>query len=324
MAEAIRETNLQLPGQVGGPYHGKVGDVYTIEHEDHELLAVVRTDRISAYDVVLPKSIPYKGQVLNQVSAELLEATADVAPNWRLASPDPNVTIGHKAKPLKIEMIVRGFLLGSAWKAYNEEGVRDICGNELAEGMYEFDEFETPLLTPTTKADIGHDENITPQEVIERGLATEAEYAEMKRLSLGLFRRGQTMARRRGLVMADTKYEFGNLATTQLVVIDEVHTPDSARYFPEREFYQFTWGITDRRPSQLSKEFVREWLAAQGFTGQPGQVPPAMPPEFVASVSGKYIDLYQRMLAKPFEPADYSDPNRRIETNLRNYLEEIS
>ncbi len=324
MMEAIRETNFDLPNQVDEVYRGKVGDVYTVEHQDSELLVVVRTDRISAYDVVLPEPVPYKGQVLNQISAELLKDTAAVAPNWLLASPDPNVSIGYKAEPFKLEMIVRGYLLGSSWKAYSEYGARDICGNELPDDMDEFDSFETPIVTPTTKATVGHDEAITPAEVIEQGLATEAEYDEMERLALNLFREGQLRAERRGLVMADAKYELGRLAASGLVVIDEVHTPDAARYFPARELRQFSWGLSEMRPTQLSKEFVREWLAEQGFTGQTCQTPPELPTAFIDSVTHRYVDLYESILDKPFEPAISDDPLGRIETNINNYLEEIS
>lgn len=302
MAVALRETNFELPGQIGEPYHGKVGDTYTIEHDAGELLAVVRTDRISAFDVVLAEPVPLKGQVLNQMSAELLASTQAVAPNWLIESPDPNVSIGYKAKPFKVEMIARGYLLGTSWRGY-KEGMRELCGNQLPDGMTEFQAFDAPLLTPTTKADKGHDENITPSQIIDNGLATAGEYNEMAHLALSLFAEGQARANERGLLLADTKYEFGRLATGQIVVIDEVHTPDSSRYFPLGEYDTFLSGQTTQRPEQLSKEFVREWLVSQGFSGEAGQQPPHMPDEFKEQITNRYIDLYQRMLGHKFEAA---------------------
>jgi phosphoribosylaminoimidazole-succinocarboxamide synthase len=315
MVVALRETNFNLPGQVGGPYRGKVGDVYTIEHEAGELLAMVRTDRISAFDVILPKLIPFKGQVLNQLSAEGLAVT-DV-PNWFIGSPDPNVTIGYKADPFKVEMIIRGYLLGSAWRGY-QEGAHELGGNQLPEGMTEFQAFDEPIITPTTKAEAGHDQDITPDEIVDRGLATSDAYEEMSRLTKQLFAEGQAKAHERGLLLADTKYEFGRLATGQIVVIDEINTPDSSRYFPNDEYTAYLNGQTKQRPEQLSKEFVREWLVSQGFSGKDGQIPPDMPEEFIEQVTARYIDLYERMLGYAFEPAYEPSEATMLERIHRN------
>jgi phosphoribosylaminoimidazole-succinocarboxamide synthase len=328
----LHETNFtNLPGQTGEVYRGKVGDTYTLEHGDTELLAVVRTDRISAYDVVLPETIPHKGQVLNQLSANLLEATAkgaDGIPNWLIETPDPNVSLGYKASPFRLEMIMRGYLLGSAWKAYSEEGMRDLTGNRLPQNMREFQRFDAPLLTPTTKADEGHDENISPAEIVTQGLATEKELYDMTTMSHVLFIRGVAAAAKRGLVLADTKYEFGKLPSGQIIVIDEVHTPDSSRYFPEEEFEAYRQDKTDQRPQQMSKEFVREWLKNRGFTGQEGQTPPAMPEDVRSDVSQRYIDLYETMSGRKFEPAgaDMSEDEleERIRTNIIRSLAELS
>ncbi len=310
---AIQETNFDLPGQIGEPYHGEVGDVYRLEHEIGDLLAVVRTDRISAFDVVLPEPIPNKGQVLNQMSAELLQATRETAPNWFITSPDPNVSIGFRADPFKVEMIMRGYLLGTSWRGY-EGGMRDLCGNILPDGMREFQPFESPLLTPTSKAETGHDENLTPDQIIDSGLATSEEYSEMERLAFDLFAHGQAMAAERGLLLADTKYEFGRLATGQIVAIDEVHTPDSSRYFYQEQYEAYLENRTTKRPEQLSKEFVREWLISQGFSGEEGQEPPHLPPDFVSRVSDLYVGLYQKMLGHDF--LSYDEDNEGLTLEL--------
>jgi len=323
--QPIGGTNFNLPGQVGEVYRGKVADVYTLEHEAGDLLAVVRTDRISAYDVVLPQLIPFKGQVLNEMSAHFLQATSEVAPNWFITAPDPNVSVGYRAEPIKVEMIMRGFLLGSSWKKYLG-GSRDISGNELPDGMEEFQPFDIPLLTPTTKAEEGHDEDISIEQIVERGLATFDECIQMGLMSYHLFDAGQQIARERGLLLADTKYEFGRLATGEVVVIDEVHTPDSSRYFPADQFSGYDWSSTSPqiRPEQMSKEFVREKLAELGFTGQPGEVPPELSLDFRADVIAKYISLYTRMLNKPFVPADFDQhPLARIEGNILDFLSEF-
>jgi len=324
MAEAIERTDFDFPGQVGPVYRGKVGDVYTIDHPTGELLVVVRTDRISAFDVVLPATIPYKGQVLNQLSGEFLEASSDVAPNWLVDTPDPNVSVGLRAEPFQVEMIMRGFLLGSSWAAYDTDGVRNISGNRLRDGMAEFQAFKSPLLTPTTKAHVGHDENITPKEIVSEGLATKKEFDEMARLAIALFAAGQSLAREKGLVLADTKYEFGKLATGQIIVIDEVHTPDSSRYFHAEEFDRYLNGETKDRPEQISKEFVREWLKEQGFSGKEGQVPPPMGSDIVNKISARYIDLYERMSGYKFrKPESANNPIQRILDNVLQSLWEI-
>lgn len=324
MAQAIRETNFALPGQVGEPYRGKVGDVYTIEHEVGTLLAVVRTDRISAFDVVLGE-VPHKGQVLNEISAELLEATRPAAPNWFLASPDPNVSIGFKAEAIPVEMIVRGVLLGSAWRNYRDGG-RTICGNQLPEGMAEFEPFAVPIITPTTKAHAGHDEDTTPEDIIASGVVTADEYATMERLSQALFATGQTMAAERGLLLPDTKYEFGRFAACPIGLIDEVHTPDSSRYLLLDEHRAYSNGTTDTRPRQLSKEFVREWLIDHGFSGQAGQQIPQMPEEFIEQITARYIDLYERMLGRKFVPAveQGSARTEQIRENIVQYLARLT
>jgi len=326
MATAIHETNFDLPGQVGEVYRGKVGDTYTVEHEAGELLAVVRTDRISAFDHILPRPIPYKGQVLSQMSAELLDDTSSIARNWLLGSPDPNVNVGFKATPFKIEMIVRGALLGTAWRHY-QEGMRELCGNVLPEGMREFQIFDEPLLTPTTKAEAGHDENISPMEIIDSRLATADEFEEMDWMARRLYSAGQNAASERELLLADTKYEFGRLITGKIVVIDEVHTPDSSRYFPLDQYLAQLEDPTSPRPEQLSKEFVREWLMEQGFSGQEGQAPPPMPDDFVDEVSNRYIGLYERMLGEDFEPVNAKSEAERLDMmrqNVVDYLDNLS
>lgn len=324
MAVTIQETNFDFPGQVGEVYHGKVADTYAIDHPDAgPLLAVVRTDRISAFDVVLPQPIPYKGQVLNQMSAAFLADMQVVAPNWFLDVPDANVTVGRRAEPIKVEMIMRGALLGTAWRNY-QQGMREICGNHLPDGMTEFQFFSEPLITPTTKADQGHDEDITPADIVEQGLATQAEYDTMAGYATDMFLAGQVRAHEKGLYFADTKYEFGRLVTGEVVLIDEVHTPDSSRYFHGAEFRGYVGGETSVRPEQLSKEFVREWLMEQGFSGQEGQEPPIMPPEMLETVSSRYKGLYERMVGEPFVGELAVDEAHRLDTmrnNVATYFE---
>lgn len=319
MAETITQTNFELPGQVGEVYHGKVADTYTVEGVDEsELLVVVRTDRLSAYNAILPQPIPYKGQVLNQMSALLLETTGSDVPNWHIAEVDPNVSIGYKAEPILVEMIVRSALLGSAWKLYDQEGMRDLCGNRLPDEMTEFEFFQRPLITPTTKDK--DDTNITPGEIVEAGLATQAEYDQMEAMALDLFKLGQGIAAERGLMLADTKFEFGRLATGQLVVIDEALTPDSSRYFYRNQYYRYINWETADRPTQQSKEFVREWLAEHGFTNQEGETIPEMPDEFIAEVIAKYVGLYEEITGKKAEPADYDGAEDRMQENIENAL----
>ncbi len=316
-----------LPGQKNEVERGKVGDVYTLEHRGQELVAVVRTDRISAFDQELPNTIPHKGQVLNQMSAHLLDATKNVAPNWLIDTPDPNVSIGYKATTFKLEMIMRSVLLGSAWKAYRDEDVRRLGDTLLPDNMHEFDEFGRPILTPTTKAESGHDLPITADEIVDLGLATADEFEEMEDLSRKLFAEGQQAALARGLTLADTKYEFGKLADGRIVVIDEVHTPDSSRYFDADRLRAHQWGNANQ-PEQMSKEFVRKWLKEQGFTGEPGQIAPEMPEDFQQEVSQRYIELYERMTGETFEPAgaDMSQGRirERIFLNIKRSLRNLS
>ncbi len=308
---AILETNFQLPGQTAF-YRGKVRDVYTIG----EQLVVVASDRISAFDHILPRPIPYKGQVLNQVATYFLQATRDIVPNWLLASPDPNVAIGYRCEPIRIEMVIRGYLSGHAWRTY-QAGGRMLCGVPLPEGMRESDPFPEPIITPATKADSGHDEDISKTEILAQGIVTEAEYALLEQYTRALFARGTQMAAERGLILVDNKYEFGK-RNGQIYLIDEIHTPDSSRYF-------YAEGYSERqtrgeRQRQLSKEFVREWLMAQGFQGLAGQVMPDMPDAFVAEVSDRYIELYERVTGQAFVRADATQIEARILQNILHWL----
>ncbi len=312
--KAITQTAFSLSHQTG-KYEGKVRDVYTI---DDRYIAMIATDRISAFDVILPKGIPYKGQVLNQIASMFLDATADIVQNWKIASPDPMVTVGYKCQGLPIEMIVRGYLTGSSWRAY-KNGAREICGVPIPDGMREHQKFEHPIITPTTKAKIGtHDEDISKEEIIRRGLVSAEDYARLEDYALKLFQRGTEMAAQRGLILVDTKYEFGK-RDGELYLIDEIHTPDSSRYFYAEGYEErFAKGEPQR---QLSKEFVREWLMANGFSGQAGQKIPEMTDEIVSSISDRYIELFEHITGKKFEPAEYGvDPYARIEANINNTL----
>lgn len=312
---AITSTDFAFPGQTG-VYHGKVRDVYSL---GDELLAIVVTDRISAFDVVLPRGIPYKGQVLNQLAAHFLDKTSDIVPNWLQATPDPNVSIGLKAEPVKIEMVVRGCLVGHAWREYTA-GARELCGLPLPSGMKEYDAFVEPLITPTTKADEGHDEDISEAYILEKGLSTPRQWGQLCEYSLQLFARGQEMARAQGLVLADTKYEFGLLPDGTIILIDEVHTPDSSRYFYADGYDAYVSGKSKEMPKQLSKEFVREWLMDNGFSGQAGQAVPEMADKFVAMVSDRYIELYEKMSGQTFIRAETDSVLQRIEANVTEYL----
>lgn len=305
-------TDFSFEGQKS-LYHGKVRDVYDI---DDKYLVMVATDRISAFDVILPEGIPYKGQVLNQIAAKFLDATADIVPNWKVAVPDPMVTVGIKCEPLKIEMIVRGYLAGSAWREY-AAGKREICGVALPEGLRENQRLPRPILTPTTKADEGHDENISREEIIARGIVPEDIYSQVEKYAMALFERGQQMAAERGLILVDTKYEFG-LHDGKVILIDEIHTPDSSRYFYADEYAaRFEKGEEQR---QLSKEFVRKWLISNGFMGKPGQKVPEMTPEYCREVSQRYIELYESITGEKFIPADEEDLAARIFDNTENCL----
>lgn len=316
--DAIATTDFNFPGQTA-LYHGKVRDVYSI---GDKTLLMVATDRISAFDVILPRPIPYKGQVLNQIASHFLQKTSDIVPNWLQATPDPSVSVGIKAEPVMVEMIVRGCIVGSAWRSY-QDGERSLCGVELAEGLQEYDAFAEPILTPTTKADVGHDENITPEEIVKQGLATQEEWDQLADYSLKIFKRGQEMARAQGLILADTKYEFGRL-DGKIILIDEIHTPDSSRYFYADSYDAYIGGKKDETPRQLSKEFVREWLMENGFKGDPGQEVPEMTDEVVKSITDRYIELYERVIGEKFVKAPVEDILKRIETNVNQYLESAS
>ncbi len=306
-------TDFDFKGQKS-VYHGKVRDVYDI---DDKYIVMVATDRISAFDVVLPEGIPYKGQVLNQIAAGFLDATADIVPNWKVAVPDPMVTVGLKCEPLKIEMIVRGYLAGSAWREY-AAGAREICGVALPEGLRENQRLDSPILTPTTKADAGHDENISRDEIIARGIVAEDVYAQVERYALALFARGTELAAAHGLILVDTKYEFG-LLDGKVVLIDEIHTPDSSRYFYAEGYEErFAKGEEQR---QLSKEFVRQWLISRGFMGKPGQQVPEMTEAYCEEVSSRHIELYERITGKKFEPGRTDVPlQERISANVAGCL----
>ncbi len=309
---AILETNFKLPGQTAF-YRGKVRDVYTVGDK----LIMVATDRISAFDEVLPKGIPYKGQVLNQIAAKFLDLTADIVPNWKEATPDPNVTVGKKCQPLPVEMIIRGYITGSAWRAY-EKGRREISGVKLPNGLRANQKFDEPIITPTTKAEFGHDEEISREQIIKSGLIPEDIYLQMEQYTRELYRRGVEYAAQRGLILVDTKYEFG-LYNGKVYLIDEVHTPDSSRYWYASDYQErFSKGLT---PRQLSKEFVRQWLIEHDFMGMDGQQLPDIPDQFVKTVSERYIELYETITGEKFEPADTTDISARIESNILQYLQ---
>ncbi len=316
MQQTLTFTDFKFPGQQN-LYHGKVRDVYDI---DGTTLVMVATDRISAFDVVLPKGIPFKGQVLNQIAAYFLDATADEIPNWKLATPDPMVTVGKKCEGFRVEMIIRGYLTGSAWREY-AAGVREICGVKLPEGMRENQKFPEPIITPTTKAEAGHDMNISREEIIAQGIVSAEDYEVMERYTRRLFEIGTRMAAEKGLILVDTKYEFGKLAD-KVILIDEIHTPDSSRYFYADGYEErFAKGEPQR---QLSKEFVRQWLIENGFMGRPGEKVPEMTDEICRSISERYIELYEHVTGKKFVPADSDDLNRRIETNVLDCLNELN
>ena len=311
--KALTATNFNFPGQTS-VYHGKVRDVYNINGEK---LVMVATDRISAFDVILPKGIPFKGQMLNQIAAKFLDATTDICPNWKLATPDPMVTVGVLCEGFPVEMIVRGYLCGSAWRAY-KSGVREICGVRLPEGMRENQKFPEPIITPTTKAEIGeHDADISKEEILARGLATPEEYALLEKYTLALFKRGTEIAAERGLILVDTKYEFGKHNGT-IYLMDEIHTPDSSRYFYSEGYEErFAKGEPQK---QLSKEFVREWLMDNGFQGKEGQQVPEMTDEIVQSISERYIELYEHITGESFVKEESGDIAARIEKNVTAYL----
>lgn len=315
MATTLVKTDFNFPDQTA-EYHGKVRDVYTI---NNDLMVMVATDRISAFDVILPEGIPYKGQVLNQIAAYFLDASAKTVPNWKLAVPDPMVTVGLKAESFPVEMIIRGYLTGSAWREY-KNGCRELCGVKLPDGMRENEKFPEPIITPTTKAAEGHDENISREEIIAKGLVSEEDYKVVEDYTRKLFALGSKMAEEKGLILVDTKYEFGK-RDGKVILIDEIHTPDSSRYFYADGYQErFEKGEAQR---QLSKEFVRQWLIDHDFMGKEGQKVPEMTPEFIASVSDRYIELYEHITGKKFVKAEGTDLAARINGNVTNCLENL-
>ena len=309
---AITETNFNFPKQKKY-YKGKVRDVYTI---DDKMLVMIVSDRISAFDVVLPKGIPYKGQVLNQIAAKFLKATEDIVPNWVIAVPDPMVTVGVLCEPFKVEMVIRGYLSGHAWREY-KAGKRILCGVPMPEGMKENDKFSQPIITPTTKASVGHDEDISKEDILKKGIVSKEDYETFEKYTRAIFQRGTEIAAKMGLILVDTKYEFGKKDGV-IYLIDEIHTPDSSRYF-YKEGYEERQRKGEAQ-KQLSKEFVREWLMANGFQGKDGQKVPEMTDEIIASISERYIELYEKIVGEKFVKADMTDVLTRVEKNINNFL----
>lgn len=312
----LPSTSFQFPGQTGF-YSGKVRDVYTI---NNNILVMVVSDRVSAFDVILPRPIPYKGQVLNQLAAYFLDSTKDIVPNWVIAVPDPNVTIGRMCEPFKVEMVIRGYLAGHAWRTYRS-GLRELCGVKLPEGLRENDQLPEPIITPTTKSHHGHDQDISREEIIAQGIVSEEDYIQLERYTRELFQRGSEMAAQRGLILVDTKYEFGK-SDGQIMVIDEIHTPDSSRYF-----YADGYGERQRKgepQKQLSKEFLRQWLIENQFQGLEGQTVPEMSDEIVKMVSDRYIELYENIRGAKFVKVEPSDTKSRVEKNVLEALKQIS
>lgn len=315
MAKTLVRTDFNFEGQTN-VYHGKVRDVYSI---GNDILVMVATDRISAFDVILPKGIPSKGQVLNQIAASFLDATADIVPNWKLATPDPMVTVGKKCEGFAVEMIIRGYLTGSAWRAY-KEGCHEICGVKLPDGMRENERFPEPIITPTTKAAEGHDEDISREEIIAKGIVSKEDYEQVEKYTRALFARGTEIAASKGLILVDTKYEFGK-ADGKVILMDEIHTPDSSRYFYADGYQEkFEKGEPQK---QLSKEFVRQWLIENGFMGKEGQQVPEMTDEYCETVSQRYIELYEDITGKKFVPCADEDLAARIEKNVSEYLKTL-
>ena len=317
MSHTITDTNFEFPSQ-SSLYKGKVREVYTMKDD---LLIMVATDRLSAFDVVMPKGIPYKGQILNQIATKMMEATADLVPNWLVATPDPNVAVGHLCEPFKVEMVIRGYMSGHAAREY-KVGKRLLCGVNMPGGMKENDAFPSPIITPATKAEMGdHDEDISREDIIKKGIVSEADYVVLEDYTRKLFQRGSEIAASRGLILVDTKYEFGKTKQGKIVLIDEIHTPDSSRYF-------YADGYEARQASnepqkQLSKEFVRQWLISNDFQGLEGQSTPHMSDEYIKTVSDRYIELYENITGESFEKAEVSNIQERIETNVLNYLKTL-
>lgn len=317
MSNTITQTNFKFPNQKS-VYHGKVREVYTIADQ---VLVMVATDRLSAFDVIMPKGIPYKGQILNQIATRFMQMTEDIVPNWLIASPDPNVAVGHICEPFKVEMVIRGYLAGHAAREY-AAGKRVLCGVALPEGLKENDRLPQPIITPSTKEDLGlHDEDISREDILARGIVSEEDYLVLEAYTRALYQRGSEIAAERGLILVDTKYEFGKTKEGKIVLIDEIHTPDSSRYF-------YAEGYEERQAKeepqkQLSKEFVRQWLISHGFQGKEGQQVPEMSEEYIQTISERYIELYEHILGEPFVKADVQDINQRIETNVLAFLATI-
>ena len=314
MSKTITQTDFNFPGQKS-VYHGKVREVYAI---NDELLVMIATDRLSAFDVVMPKGIPYKGQILNQIATKFMAQTQDIVPNWLIATPDPNVAVGHLCTPFKVEMVIRGYLSGHAGREY-AAGKRILCGVAMPDGMKENDKFPEPIITPATKADNGaHDEDISREDIIAKGIVSEEDYIQLENYTRALFQRGTEIAAKRGLILVDTKYEFGKTKDGKIVLIDEIHTPDSSRYLYAEGYEQRQ--EKGEAQKQLSKEFVRQWLISQGFQGKEGQEVPFMSDEYIESISERYIELYENIMGEPFVKADVTDINQRIEKNVLAYL----
>jgi phosphoribosylaminoimidazole-succinocarboxamide synthase len=315
MKQALTKTDFHFPGQKS-VYHGKVRDVYTI---NDDLLVMVVSDRISAFDVILPEGIPYKGQVLNQIAAKFLDATSDIVKNWKIATPDPMVTVGVRCEPYEVEMVIRGYLTGHAWREYSA-GKRVLCGVTLPEGMKENEKFPTPIITPTTKAKEGHDEDISKEEIIAQGLVSREEYEQLEAYTQAIFARGTEIAASMGLILVDTKYEFGK-SKGEIILMDEIHTPDSSRYFYKEGYEEkLAAGLPQK---QLSKEFVRQWLIENGFQGKDGQRVPEMTPDYCLSVAERYIELYEQIVGEPFVKADLNNLTQRIEQNVTAFLDSL-
>jgi len=314
MSHTITDTNFEFPGQ-SNLYKGKVREVYNI---NNDLLVMVATDRLSAFDVVMPKGIPFKGQILNQIATKMMAATADIVPNWLIATPDPNVAVGHLCEPFKVEMVIRGYMSGHAAREYTL-GKRELCGVSMPDGLKENDAFPTPIITPATKAEMGdHDEDISREDIIKRGIVSEADYLVLEDYTRKLFQRGSEIAASRGLILVDTKYEFGKTKDGKIVLIDEIHTPDSSRYF-YAEGYEERQNKNESQ-KQLSKEFVRQWLISNNFQGLEGQTVPLMSDDYIATVSERYIELYENITGETFVKADVTNIQSRIETNVLKYL----
>ena len=317
MNDSITYTNFDFPSQLS-LYKGKVREVYTLKDD---LLIMVVTDRLSAFDVVMPKGIPFKGQILNQIATKMMESTSDLVPNWLVATPDPNVAVGYLCEPFKVEMVIRGYMSGHAAREY-KAGKRFLCGVSMPEGMKENDLFPTPIITPATKAEMGdHDEDISREDIIERGIVSEADYVVLEDYTRKLFQRGSEIAASRGLILVDTKYEFGKTKQGEIVLIDEIHTPDSSRYFYADD-YEARQAANEPQ-KQLSKEFVRQWLISNDFQGLEGQSVPYMSDEYIKTVSDRYVELYENITGESFEKADISNIQERIETNVLNYLKTL-